>query len=226
MPEKMQGMGAIPGVGIGYIMKAGQALDGYLAAYQPGTVEEELEKLDSAVAEVADILEKSVEQMRAVGHDEQANIMEAHLFLAQDPMLTDGMTDKVQEMGNAPAAILASAAESAKIFQSMDDEYLRERAADVLDVSKRIAGKSAAVRNERWCSIVLTHVPTAYFRSRIPASPRDRRANIASRLKCENARSRVIRSTSQPSGTPRSQYETRLSRNRVGAVHGQSRQGL
>ena len=146
MPEKMQGMGAIPGGGIGYIMKAGQALDGYLAAYQPGTVEEELEKLNNAVAEVADILEKSVEQMRAVGHDEQANIMEAHLFLAQDPMLTDGMTDKVQEMGNAPAAILASAAESAKIFQSMDDEYLRERAADVLDVSKRIAGKILGIK--------------------------------------------------------------------------------
>lgn len=146
MPEKMQGMGAIQGIGIGYIMKAGQALDGYLAAYQPGTVEEELEKLNSAVAEVADILEKSVEQMRAVGHDEQANIMEAHLFLAQDPMLTDGMTDKVQEMGNAPAAILASAAESAKIFQSMDDEYLRERAADVLDVSKRIAGKILGIK--------------------------------------------------------------------------------
>lgn len=146
MPEKKQGMGAIPGVGIGYIMKAGQALDGYLAAYQPGTVEEELEKLNNAVAEVADILEKSVEQMRAVGHDEQANIMEAHLFLAQDPMLTDGMTDKVQEMGNAPAAILASAAESAKIFQSMDDEYLRERAADVLDVSKRIAGKILGIK--------------------------------------------------------------------------------
>ena len=146
MPEKMQGMGAIPGVGIGYIMKAGQALDGYLAAYQPGTVEEELKKLNNAVAEVADILEKSVEQMRAVGHDEQANIMEAHLFLAQDPMLTDGMTDKVQEMGNAPAAILASAAESAKIFQSMDDEYLRERAADVLDVSKRIAGKILGIK--------------------------------------------------------------------------------
>ena len=127
-------------------MKAGQALDGYLAAYQPGTVEEELEKLNSAVAEVADILEKSVEQMRAVGHDEQANIMEAHLFLAQDPMLTDGMTDKIQEMGNAPAAILASAAESAKIFQSMDDEYLRERAADVLDVSKRIAGKILGIK--------------------------------------------------------------------------------
>lgn len=146
MPEKMQGMGAIQGIGIGYIMKAGQALDGYLAAYQPGTVEEELDKLNNAVAEVADILEKSVEQMRAVGHDEQANIMEAHLFLAQDPMLTDGMTDKVQEMGNAPAAILASAAESAKIFQSMDDEYLRERAADVLDVSKRIAGKILGIK--------------------------------------------------------------------------------
>ncbi len=140
MPEKLQGMGAIQGYAIGRILKAGQALDGYLAAYQPGTVEEEQEKLNKAVAQVAESLEKSVEQMRAVGHDEQANIMEAHMFLAQDPMLTDGMTDKIQEMGNAPAAILASANESAQIFQSMDDEYLRERAADVLDVSKRIAG--------------------------------------------------------------------------------------
>ena len=63
MPEKLQGMGAIPGVAIGKIMKAGQALDGHLAAYKPGTVEEELEKLNAAVAEVADVLEKSVEQM-------------------------------------------------------------------------------------------------------------------------------------------------------------------
>ena len=146
MPEKLQGMGAIPGVAIGKIMKAGQALDGHLAAYKPGTVEEELEKLNAAVAEVADVLEKSVEQMRAAGHDEQANIMEAHMFLAQDPMLTDGMTAKIEEMGNAPAAVLASAAESAAIFQSMDDEYLRERAADVLDVSKRIARKILGIK--------------------------------------------------------------------------------
>ncbi|MDD3115426.1 MAG: phosphoenolpyruvate--protein phosphotransferase [Anaerovibrio sp.] len=146
MPEKLQGMGAIPGIAIGTIMKAGQALDGYLAAYQPGTVDEELEKLNEAVAEVADALENSVEQMRKAGHDEQANIMEAHMFLAQDPMLTDGMTDKIQEMGNAPAAVLSSAAESAKIFQAMDDEYLRERAADVLDVSKRIACKILGIK--------------------------------------------------------------------------------
>lgn len=146
MPEKLQGMGAIQGVAIGKIMKAGQALDGYLAAYKPGTVEEEQEKFNAAVAEVAEILEKSVDQMREAGHDEQANIMEAHMFLAQDPMLTDGMTDKIQEMGNAPAAVLASAAESAAIFQSMDDEYLRERAADVLDVSKRIARKILGIK--------------------------------------------------------------------------------
>lgn len=146
MPEKLQGMGAIQGVAIGTIMKAGQALDGYLAAYKPGTVEEELEKLSMAVAEVADVLEKSVEQMRAAGHDEQANIMEAHMFLAQDPMLTDGMTAKIQEMCNAPAAVLTSAAESAAIFQSMDDDYLRERAADVLDVSKRIARRILGIK--------------------------------------------------------------------------------
>lgn len=146
MPEVLQGMGAIPGFAIGRIMKAGQALDGYLAAYKPGTVEEEQEKLREAVAYVAEILETSVAQMREAGHDEQANIMEAHMFLAQDPMLTDGMTDKIEEMGNAPMAVLASANESAAIFQAMDDEYLRERAADVLDVSKRIARKILGIK--------------------------------------------------------------------------------
>lgn len=139
MPEKFQGKGAIPGVAIGRIMLAGQALDGYLAAYQPGDADQEAAKLEQAVAAVAEFLEQSVAKMREDGHDEQADIMEAHSFLVQDPMLTDGMMDKTREMVNAPAAVLASAAESAAIFQAMDDEYLRERAADVLDVGKRIA---------------------------------------------------------------------------------------
>ena len=139
MSDNFKGMGAIPGIAIGRIKLVGQDLTKYLAAYKPGDKAEELEKLNKAIEMSAEILEKNVEAMRAKGQDDQADIMEAHSMLVQDPMLTDGMVEKTEELGNAAEAVIASSQESAAIFAEMDDDYLRERAADVLDVGKRIA---------------------------------------------------------------------------------------
>lgn len=139
MSEKIQGNKAIPGIGIGKIMKVSQDLEEYLGQYVPGNPEEETAKVESAIEAVTELLENSVEAMQAAGQTEQAEIMEAHSFLIQDPMLTDGMLDKVKALGNAPAAVLSAAAESAELFENMDDEYLRERSADVLDIGRRIA---------------------------------------------------------------------------------------
>ena len=139
MSDNFKGMGAIPGIAIGRIKLVGQDLTKYLAAYKPGDKAEELEKLNKAIEMSAEILEKNVEAMRAKGQDDQADIMEAHSMLVQDPMLTDGMVEKTEELGNVAEAVIASSQESAAIFAEMDDDYLRERAADVLDVGKRIA---------------------------------------------------------------------------------------
>ena len=99
----------------------------------------ELSKLEEAIDTISAAIDESVEAMRAAGQDEQAEIMEAHSFLLMDPMLTDGMNDKIREMGHAPKAVLEAAQECAEMLAGMDDEYMRERSADVKDIGRRIA---------------------------------------------------------------------------------------
>ena len=140
MPEVLHGKGVIAGVAIGQIMIVGQALDEYLKDYSKGAAEEEKAKVEPAVALVTEAIEKSVADLNAQGMEEQAAIMEAHGMLVQDPMFIEAMLSKAEEMGNAPAAVLEAAKETAALFEMMDDDYMRERAADIYrDIGKRVA---------------------------------------------------------------------------------------
>ena len=139
MPEVLRGKGVIAGVAIGQIMIVGQALDEYLKDYSKGAAEEEKAKVEPAVALVTEAIEKNVADLNAQGMEEQAAIMEAHAMLVQDPMFIEAMLSKAEEMGNAPAAVLEAAKETAALFEMMDDDYMRERAADIRDIGKRVA---------------------------------------------------------------------------------------
>ena len=139
MPRVLYGKGVIAGVAIGQIMIVGQALDEYLKDYSKGAAEEEKAKVEPAVALVTEAIEKSVADLNAQGMEEQAAIMEAHAMLVQDPMFIEAMLSKAEEMGNAPAAVLEAAKETAALFEMMDDDYMRERAADIRDIGKRVA---------------------------------------------------------------------------------------
>ena len=139
MPRVLYGKGVIAGVAIGQIMIVGQALDEYLEDYSKGSAEEEKAKVEPAVALVTEAIEKNVADLNAQGMEEQAAIMEAHAMLVQDPMFIEAMLSKAEEMGNAPAAVLEAAKETAALFEMMDDDYMRERAADIRDIGKRVA---------------------------------------------------------------------------------------
>lgn len=69
---------------------------------------------------------------------EQNEIFAAHLEIADDFMLQDGVERKVKDdKKNAEQAVKETIEEFAMIFESMDDEYMKERAADVKDIGKR-----------------------------------------------------------------------------------------
>ena len=147
MPEVLHGKGVIAGVAIGQIMIVGQALDEYLKDYSKGSAEEEKAKVEPAVALVTEAIEKNVADLNAQGMEEQAAIMEAHGMLVQDPMFIEAMLSKAEEMGNAPAAVLEAAKETAALFEMMDDDYMRERAADIRDIGKRVAKAILGVKD-------------------------------------------------------------------------------
>lgn len=139
MAEIIRGKGVISGIAMGKIMLAGQNLDGYLVNYEPEDKETEKKKAQDALTAVAEILRESIEKLKSKDMKEQAAIMEAHRMMVQDPMMADNIMAKIEELGNAPQAVLKAAEEQAVMLEQMEDEYFAARAVDLRDVGKRVA---------------------------------------------------------------------------------------
>ena len=139
MAETIRGKGVISGIAVGKVMLAGQNLDGYLAAYKPGSLTEEQGKAEGALIAVTETLLATIERLRKEGQAEQSAILEAHRMMVQDPMMAENIKGKIEVCGSAPQGILEAANEQAQAFEQMEDEYFSARAVDLRDVGKRIA---------------------------------------------------------------------------------------
>ncbi len=70
--------------------------------------------------------------------EEDAAIFEIHQMMLEDDEYTEGVETRIRDGLNAEAAVERTAQELSAIFRDMDDEYMRGRAADVTDVSRRV----------------------------------------------------------------------------------------
>ena len=121
--------------------RAGLELGGRIAAEG---VELEVRRLSAAAEAVAVASEALAEGVRRDGHESEADIFEAHAAMARDPELIDTAARHIRsDRLDGPAAISAAAQATANLLGSLDDELLRARAADVIDVGDRIARQLA-----------------------------------------------------------------------------------
>ncbi|WP_027408339.1 phosphoenolpyruvate--protein phosphotransferase [Anoxybacteroides tepidamans] len=101
--------------------------------------EAEIERFLAAVDKAKGELEKIREHaLQELGEDKAA-IFSAHLLVLSDPELLNPVKDKIQaEQVNAEYALNETASMFVAMFESMDNEYMKERAADIRDVTKRV----------------------------------------------------------------------------------------
>lgn len=102
-------------------------------------VEDEITKFENALEKTNKELEKIKDYaMKELGKD-KAEIFAAHLLVISDPELINPIKDKIKtEKINAEFALQETAAIFVAMFEQMDNEYMRERAADIRDVTSRI----------------------------------------------------------------------------------------
>ncbi|SER79996.1 phosphotransferase system, enzyme I, PtsI [Gracilibacillus ureilyticus] len=101
--------------------------------------ENEVNRLNEALEVSKSELEKIKEHARASLGEEHAEIFSAHLLVLSDPELINPIKDKIEsEKVNAEVALDETAQMFIQMFESMDNEYMRERAADIKDVTKRV----------------------------------------------------------------------------------------
>lgn len=134
----IKGIGASNGYAIAKVFKIESVVlnvtDEKVSSY-----EEEKKKFDLAhevsVKELETIKDAAVVNLG----EEHAAIFEAHIQMINDPELLGGVFSMMEnDMVNAAFALQTVSDSFIAIFDSMDNEYMRERAADIKDIRKRL----------------------------------------------------------------------------------------
>ncbi|SFA57083.1 phosphotransferase system, enzyme I, PtsI [Anoxybacillus pushchinoensis] len=136
--KRLQGIAASNGIAIA---KA------YRLEHPDLTVEKQtIENPAEHVRRFQQALAKSKEELEAIrAHalkelgEDKAAIFSAHLLVLSDPELVQAVEQKIeQERVNAEFALHDVTSMFIAMFEAMDNEYMKERAADIRDVTKRV----------------------------------------------------------------------------------------
>ena len=137
-----KGTGASPGIALGRAL----VIEHSELVIEKKTIEnidEEIQKLESAVKvskeELTKVKEKALDELG----EHEAEIFEAHLLVLEDPELIGSAISKIRDEKVIVATNNQGKLNEIKemfvaMFESMDNEYMRERAADIKDVTNRV----------------------------------------------------------------------------------------
>ncbi|AHK21817.1 phosphoenolpyruvate-protein phosphotransferase PtsI [Yersinia similis] len=102
-------------------------------------VEQEVERFKTGRAKAAEQLEAIKTKAGVSLGEEKAAIFEGHIMLLEDEELEQEIIALIKdEHASADAAAYSVIEGQAKALEELDDEYLKERAADVRDIGKRL----------------------------------------------------------------------------------------
>ena len=98
----------------------------------------EVVNFDAVVEQVKQSLYEQAERMEESLPSEECGLFVAYAQMLDSGSLIDDTSQRIQQGLWAPAAWRKTVEEHAEIFASMEDEYLAERANDILDLGRRV----------------------------------------------------------------------------------------
>ena len=167
MPFTLHGLAVSQGIAIGHVHLVSHALlevNHYHVA--PRYLDEELARLDEALATVqGELIGLKAVTTAGQAHSEVGAFVDLQLMMLADPMLVDAARDLVTERRcNAEWALVHQMEHLVEQFRQIEDPYLRERQADVVQVVERLVkvllghpGHLPPRRRDGLGSIVVAH---------------------------------------------------------------------
>lgn len=138
MPNYIKGIAASDGVAIArayLLVEPDLSFDNNKVSDVNAEVEKFQNAINTSKIELTKIRNNAEQNLGA----DKAAIFDAHLLVLDDPELIQPIEEKINnEQVNAPTALTEVTDQFITIFDSMDNEYMKERAADIRDVRKRV----------------------------------------------------------------------------------------
>jgi len=101
-------------------------------------VEAEIKTFQDAVNVVQDDLRNDANRMSSVLPAEELALFDALLMMLGGDSLMDETMERIRAGNWAPGALRETIGEHVRVFESMEDSYMRERASDIRDLGRRI----------------------------------------------------------------------------------------
>ncbi len=137
---RLRGIGVSPGIGMGEVCLQRKLI--FTARRQTipaARVDQELGRLRRAIERTRSDLSLIKEKVREGLGEVDAFIFDAHLLILEDPSLISGLEQAVRErLITTERALSEANARYDQIFESISDEYFRQRKSDISDVLTRI----------------------------------------------------------------------------------------
>ena len=132
----LKGIAASQGIALAKVYKLQQPV---LNIERKEASSDELEKLENAFIKTIKDIETVKERAAANLSEEELAIFDAHLMMANDPEIKDQIAFMIKDENvNAEYATKTVANNTIAMFESMEDAYFKERAADIKDVMFRL----------------------------------------------------------------------------------------
>lgn len=136
---KIEGIPASAGIAIGQVMHIQECIHDFSRNIAPDEISKEKERFLAAQQTAETELDALKERTALTVGEHQAEVFAAHKLMVQDPSLLDAVFEDIEaNCASAEAAVETATEAIASMFASMDDDYMRERAADIKDIGKRL----------------------------------------------------------------------------------------
>jgi phosphotransferase system enzyme I (PtsI) len=138
--QRLQGIAVSPGVAVGEALVMDN--EGFRIPRRfvsRDAVEDELERLDKAIAAAAAEIARNREAVAQELGEKYGAIFEAHLQMLQDARLRAELQEMIEQRHYSPEyAVSRTLRRYAQVFQRLESSYLAERASDIFDIEKRL----------------------------------------------------------------------------------------
>src|SRR5438309_1953671 len=164
-PEiRFQGAGVSPGIAQGAIHVVRDDLED-VARYhiEPSQITNEIGRFETALIQTrVQILEMQQKIAESIGAKD-AGIFDAHLLVVEDRTLIDEVLRKLEsDLCNVEWVFQEVAANYAETLSKIDDPYLRERALDIQDVTKRVIRNLQGKAPKTFLALTDPHILVAH----------------------------------------------------------------
>src|SRR5438270_10708053 len=161
---RFQGAGVSPGIALGAIHVVRDDLDDVPRYHiEPSQIANEIGRFEAALIQTrTQILEMQQKIAESIGAKD-AGIFDAHLLVVEDRTLIDEVLRKLEaDLCNVEWVFQEVATNYAETLSKIDDPYLRERALDIEDVTRRVIRNLQGKAPKAFLALTEPHILVAH----------------------------------------------------------------